>query len=287
MKNKAITIQYGWITLGSFLFCAGLNLFIVPMGLYNGGTVGIAQITRTLLGNIIALSSQFDIAGILNFMLNIPLLVLAYKKFGRSLFLKTLFSVIAQTLFFSLIFIPQVPIIDDYLTSCIIGGLIAGLGVGIILKSGGTGGGLDILGLYFSYRYKGFSVGKLSLIVNAVIYTICALLFELPVAIYSIIYSAVYSMMIDRTHLQSINNTVIIFTKKKDLHQKIIENLHRGTTYWKATGGYTETDTYILMTVLSKYEVQQLKQLLEKEDPHCFMVVSDKQEVTGNYELRL
>ena len=83
------SVNYFWITIGSLLFCAGLNLFIVPVGLYNGGTVGISQIIRTLLQSRLALPAGFDIAGILNLILNISLLALAFLQFGRPLFLKT------------------------------------------------------------------------------------------------------------------------------------------------------------------------------------------------------
>ncbi len=273
--------------VGSFLFCAGLNWFIVPVGLYNGGTVGIAQIIRTLIQGYIPLPSGFDIAGIINFLFNIPLLCLAYVKFGKDLFFKTLFSVITQTILFSILSIPQVPIISEQITACLIGGLMAGAGVGITLRAGGSGGGADILGLYFTQKYKDFSVGKLTLIINAIVYSTCAILFELPTAIYSIIYSAVYSFVVDKTHIQNINSSVMIFTKKEDLYKKIIESLRRGTTYWKGTGGYTQTDTYVIVTVLSKYEIRQLKQVLAIEDPNAFIIVNNGLEILGNYELRL
>ena len=273
--------------VGSFLFCAGLNWFIVPVGLYNGGTVGIAQIIRTLIQGYIPLPSGFDIAGIINFLFNIPLLCLAYVKFGKDLFFKTLFSVITQTILFSILSIPHVPIISEQITACLIGGLMAGAGVGITLRAGGSGGGADILGLYFTQKYKDFSVGKLTLIINAIVYSTCAILFELPTAIYSIIYSAVYSFVVDKTHIQNINSSVMIFTKKEDLYKKIIESLRRGTTYWKGTGGYTQTDTYVIVTVLSKYEIRQLKQVLAIEDPNAFIIVNNGLEILGNYELRL
>lgn len=282
-KNK----EYFIMLVGSFLFCAGLNWFIVPVGLYNGGTVGIAQIIRTLIQGYIPLPSGFDIAGIINFLFNIPLLCLAYVKFGKDLFFKTLFSVITQTILFSILSIPQVPIISEQITACLIGGLMAGAGVGITLRAGGSGGGADILGLYFTQKYKDFSVGKLTLIINAIVYSTCAILFELPTAIYSIIYSAVYSFVVDKTHIQNINSSVMIFTKKEDLYKKIIESLRRGTTYWKGTGGYTQTDTYVIVTVLSKYEIRQLKQVLAIEDPNAFIIVNNGLEILGNYELRL
>lgn len=287
MKNTRSVKNYAWILLGSFLFCAGLNWFIVPVGLYNGGTVGIAQIIRTLMQSVVLLPKHFDIAGIINFIINMPLLILAYRKFGKSLFTKTLFSVITQTILFSVLLIPSTPIIKEYIASCLIGGILAGAGVGVTLRAGGSGGGADVLGLYFTQKYKSFSVGKMSLIINAIVYGTCAILFELPVAIYSIIYSAVYSVAVDKIHLQNINTSVMIFTKKKDLYHLIIENLNRGTTYWKGIGGYTDTDTYVVISVLSKYEIHHMKHLLEKEDPEAFVVVNEGIEIFGNYEIRL
>ena len=281
MKQKIR--DYGVILLGSFLFCAGLNWFIVPLGLYNGGTVGIAQIIRTLLN----LDTGFDIAGILNFCLNIPLLLLAYFQFGKSLFFKTFFSIITQTLIFTYLPIPVQPVIEEYAVSCLMGGILAGTGVGITLKAGGSGGGLDILGLYFTKKNKDFSVGRFTLLVNAVIYIICAFLFELPVAIYSVLYSAVYSMAVDKTHLQSINTSVIIFTRNKGICEIILKELNRGVTYWEGVGGYTQTNTYVVYTVLSKYEVRILEEKLRQEDPDAFVIVTEQDQILGNYEVRL
>ena len=281
MKQKIR--DYGVILLGSFLFCAGLNWFIVPLGLYNGGTVGIAQIIRTLLN----LDTGFDIAGILNFCLNIPLLLLAYFQFGKSLFFKTFFSIITQTLIFTYLPIPVQPVIEEYAVSCLMGGILAGTGVGITLKAGGSGGGLDILGLYFTKKNKDFSVGRFTLLVNAVIYIICAFLFELPVAIYSVLYSAVYSMAVDKTHLQSINTSVMIFTRNKGICEIILKELNRGVTYWEGVGGYTQTNTYVVYTVLSKYEVRILEEKLRQEDPNAFVIVTEQDQILGNYEVRL
>ncbi len=281
MKQKIR--DYGVILLGSFLFCAGLNWFIVPLGLYNGGTVGIAQIIRTLLN----LDTGFDIAGILNFCLNIPLLLLAYFQFGKSLFFKTFFSIITQTLIFTYLPIPVQPVIEEYAVSCLMGGILAGTGVGITLKAGGSGGGLDILGLYFTKKNKDFSVGRFTLLVNAVIYIICAFLFELPVAIYSVLYSAVYSMAVDKTHLQSINTSVMIFTRNKGICEIILKELNRGVTYWEGVGGYTQTNTYVVYTVLSKYEVRILEEKLRQEDPDAFVIVTEQDQILGNYEVRL
>lgn len=287
MKNKAQMSQYTWTLIGTFLFCAGLNFFIVPVGLYNGGTVGTSQIIRTLISQRMTLPANIDIAGIINLMFNIPLLILAYKEFGKGTFVKTLFSVLLQSVFLALLPVPTTPILPDRLSACIIGGAIAGAGVGFTLRAGGSGGGSDILGLYGTAKFKNFSVGKMNLCINGFVYGLCAILFELPTAIYSVIYSIIYSFAIDKVHLQNIPSSVMIFTKKEDLHKRIMATMRRGTTYWKGTGGFTETDTYVLVTALSKYEIIELKKMLAKEDPHAFVIVSEGQEMIGNYEIHL
>ena len=220
-------------------------------------------------------------------MLNIPLLMLAFVHFGRSLFFKTFFSIITQTIIFTYLPIPTQPIIEEYAVSCLMGGILAGAGVGITLRAGGSGGGLDILGLYLTKKSKDFSVGRFALIINAIIYSVCAILFELPVAIYSILYSMVYSMAIDKTHLQNINTSVMIFTKNKIICETILHELNRGVTYWKGVGGYTEVDTYVFYSVLSKYEVRILQENLKIQDPDAFVVVTEQDQVLGNFEIRL
>ena len=288
-KHKTTIKRYTVVLLGSFLFCFGLNTFIVPVNLYNGGLVGISQILRTLLIDYahIDILKTFDIAGILNFILNIPLFILAYKKIGKVFFVRTVFSVVTQTIFFSLIPIPATPIIDDILTACIVGGLLAGVGVGITLKAGASGGGADVLGVYFSKKSKDFTVGKLSLYINGCIYLICILLFDLKTGIYSIIYSVFYTITIDKLHHQNITMNVMIFTKVENIHEKIIFELNRGVTYWKGFGGYTNEDTNILVSVVSKYEMNQLKEAVLAVDPNAFVIFNEGSQIIGNYEKRL
>lgn len=272
---------------GAFLFCLGINLFIVPVDLYNGGVVGISQIIRTLLGSSIELSSNFDISGIINFVLNIPLLFIAYKSISKKFFSRTVISIIAQTLFFSVLPIPMVPIIDDRLAACLIGGIVTGVGIGITLKAGGSGGGIDILGVYFTKKYSNFSVGKLGIIINTFIFGICAIVFELPIAIYSIIYTASFSLMVDKIHYQNINTTAMIFTKKKNVEKRITMEMGRGVTCWNGYGAYTGECTEILVTVISKYEIAQLKKIVSEIDENAFIIFNEGMSVTGNFEKRL
>lgn len=138
---------------GELISAIALNLFIVPLGLYTGGLMGVCQLLRTLAQSYLGLSfGAYDIAGILYFALNVPILLFAYRTLGRSFVVKTLVCTASYSLFYSLIPIPAVPIVDDYLTACLLGGILAGVGSGIVLTCGGSGGGLDIVGLCLSKR---------------------------------------------------------------------------------------------------------------------------------------
>lgn len=289
MKNKHTeSMNHLYVILGGFIFAAGVNLFIVPLNLFSGGIIGIAQIIRTLLQDAgLQLPSGVDIAGIINFAMNIPLFIIAYRSISRKFFMRTLMCVIAQTVAFTMIMIPDKPIIDDVLAACLIGGLVCGFGIGLALRSGGSGGGLDILGVYFTKKFTGFSVGKLSIIVNAAIYVCCALLFNLATAIYSIIYTACMYLVVDKIHYQNINMTAMIFTKNDDVKETIMRETGRGVTYWKGAGAYTKTDTYILVTVISKYEVAQIKKIIYTHDPKAFVIFNEGMSISGNFEKRL
>ena len=279
--------QYGIIIIGALLFCLGVNLFISPLGLYNGGVVGIAQIIRTIIVEYFPSVKNFDIAGIINFIINIPLLLIAYKSISKKFFIRTVVSVVAQTIFFTVITIPSTAIIDDPLAACLIGGIITGAGIGITLKEGGSGGGIDILGVYFTQKYKNFSVGKLGIIINAIIYGICAILFELPIAIYSVIYTTFFSLIVDKIHFQNINTTAMIFTKVKNIENGIIKEMGRGVTCWNGQGAYTGEESKILVTVISKYEINQLKRIVLEKDPKAFIIFNEGLNVIGNFEKRL
>lgn len=277
------------ILFGTFLFALGVNLFIVPAGLYNGGFMGIAQIIRTLLIEYtpITLKKNIDIAGIINFAINIPLFLLAYKRIGKKFFEKTIFGMIFLTLFLTIIKSPEVPIVEEELTACIVGGILAGFGTGIMLRAGGSGGGLDILGMYVTKIKPGFSVGKLSMFVNFGVYLLCALLFNVTVVIYSVIYTVFASIVMDRAHYQNINTSVMIFTKKEGIANAIMKEMKRGVTNWDGKGAYTNESTSVLITVISKYEITRLRKIVYDIDPNAFMILNSGLDVYGNFEKRL
>lgn len=286
---REVLSAYGLSLFGVLLFSLGFNLLIVPLGLYSGGFIGIAQLIRTFLADFVHINffQVHDVTGVLYFIINVPLFLLAWKEMGKGFFRRTIITVAAQTLFLTIVPIPKEPIIGDMLTSCLIGGIIAGTGTGLVLRASSSSGGQDILGVYCAKKYPNFSVGKLSIALNAVIYSICLFMFNVEVAVYSLIYTVFLSFMIDKVHHQNINMSVMIFTKKEGISNAIIDSLGRGVTNWDGCGAYTNEKTYVLVTVISKYEVPRLKRIVHRIDPSAFMIFSEGMGVTGNFEKRL
>ncbi len=275
---------------GELIAASALNLFIVPLGLYTGGTMGVCQLLRTLLQTYAGITfGAYDVAGILYFLANIPILLYAYKALGMGLVAKTLICTVAYSLFYSIIPIPSAPIIDDYLTACLLGGILTGVGSGIVLTCGCSSGGLDIIGLCLSKRGSSFTVGRFSLTFNVFLYTACLILFSPEVAIYSVIYNFFTSMVLDRMHQQNVSVQALIFTREDEgiLSHFIIDKLGRSVTYWTGTGAYTGENVHVLCVCLSKYEIEELLHAVHSIDPHAFVTVQEGTRIFGNFPKRL
>ena len=286
--SNSVLFKYLMVILGGALYSVGLTLFITPHNLYTGGVMGFAQILRTLAVMYlpIAIPETFDLSGIIYYIINIPLFIIAYKDISRGFFFKTLVAATTITVLTSIIPIPA-PIIENELTSCIVGGLVVGAGVGFMLLYGGSGGGLDIVGMYLTKKYPDASVGKVALICNVVLYTVCAAMFSIETAIYSIIYSAVSSLALDRIHYQNIMIRAMIFTKVDGIAEPIMSELGRGVTAWEGSGAYTHEGEHILVTIISKYEMSAVRRIVLERDPHAFITYDRITSVDGNFLKKL
>jgi uncharacterized membrane-anchored protein YitT (DUF2179 family) len=286
------TFKWKWIDVvqvvgGVFIASFAINTFIVPNHLYNGGVLGISQLIRSFLETIFDL--PFDVSGLIYFLINIPLLFMAYKLVSRTFFYRTIVVVVLHTLFLSIIPVIDIAIVHEMLTSVLIGAILAGIGWGMVLSSGGSGGGTDIIGFVVSMRYKTLSVGKISRGINCVIYAVCGILYGVPTMVYSIIYSFISSIVVDHRHKQNICSSVMIFTKEEPtkLISFIKKELHRDCTYWEANGGFDDSKTYISYSAMSKYEMQRLERHLNELSPTAFLVKSEGVGIDGNFKKQL
>lgn len=290
--NKKFLIDEGKKTLvcivGAFLYAAGINLFVVPSGLYTGGVMGICQVIRTLLAEFLHVEfTAFDIAGVIYYLINLPIFIMAFTKIGRRFLTKTVISVTAMTLFLSLI--PVTVVVEDAMAACVVGGIISGAGSGILLRMGASGGGMDVVGVLLAKWKQDFSVGKVGLLVNLALYATCAFLFDIEIVVYSVIYAAVYSVAMDKVHTQNINVEVHVITKTDTtaLEKEVFQELGRGVTKWSTLGAYTYDRSHILYIMLSKYEVGRLRNIVHKYDPNAFIVVNEGVTVIGHYLKKL
>ena len=275
-------------TFGGLLYSLGVNLFIVPIGLYNGGLMGYCQLIRTLLITYLHITPSLDIAGILYFLATIPIMILSWIKLDKKFVFRAIINIAVVTLFLSVIPVKAL-IQGDMITNCLVGGVITGAGTGLSLWAATPGGGTDLIGLMLIKKGTRFSVGRVNLIVDVVLYMICFLMFNIQIAIYSIVYSAVCTFVTDKLHQQNINVQALIITDNpsNELQKALLLKLDRGITKLPAEGGYSGKEKDAFMIVISKYEVPELVATVKEHDPNAFITFNEGTRVFGNFERRL
>lgn len=144
------------IILGNLIYAFSINLLITPMHLYNGGFLGISQIVRHLIVANTGVRTIYglDFTGIIYFLINIPLFLYAYSSAGFKFATKTLISIGISSVCLTLVPVPKIPYIDDYLTACVVAGVIGGIGTGMILRGGSSTGGPDIIAVCMAKRIQ-------------------------------------------------------------------------------------------------------------------------------------
>ncbi len=283
LSPKAVHLikQYVLLVTGSILFPVGVTLFIVPWKLNTGGLIGIAQIiSYSLVGGP-------SLSGLINVVLNIPLFILAWKALRKSFVLKTLISLLIQSTLLSLLPVPENPLLPDVLSNVIFGAVIAGAGCGLCLQSAGCAGGLDILGVYFAYKKPGYSVGKISYIVNAFVELAAIFIFGISNALYSVLFIMLMYFVTDKVHLQNICMFSIIITSEPEVKQHLLHDLGRGVTEWKGKGAYTGSDKEVLLCIINRYEVKAVRRIVRRYDPKAFFLLCHGKAELGNFERRL
>ncbi len=273
---------------GNVLYACGVNLMINPIHLYSGGFTGITQLIRLFLTQFLHIPEipGLDYMGIIYFAINIPLFFMAYRVMGRKFCITTLISIAMASAFLALIPVPAVPIVEDRILASVVGGLGSGIGAGLVLRAGSSQGGQDVIGVCLAKTHPNFKVGTIGIIISICIYTICLFIYDIPTVLYSIIFAVVTGLAIDKVHVQNIKQECMIFTKKPGLSDLILHDLKRGVTAWDGEGVYTGEGTYVLVTVISKYEEPHLRELIAEHDENAFMIISDNIRVIGNFQKR-
>ena len=260
------------IFIGCVLCAVAIKGILVPKQFLAGGLTGMSLLLHYVFSSLPV--------GIIYFILNIPLFVIGWMFVGRRFF----FYSVAGVVIFSAVMLWPFPVlpIKDMILSALAAGIITGVGSGIILKSFGSAGGLDILTVIL---FKKFSIrpGNFILAFNSTLMLVAALRIPLELLLYTLIFLFVTTHFFNLVliGLSQRKSLMIISPKWEDISRQIMDRLQRGVTVVRGQGGYTGQKMHILYSVITFTELSRFKEIIRKIDPEAFVVVTDTLEVMG------
>jgi uncharacterized membrane-anchored protein YitT (DUF2179 family) len=270
---KSLASNLGLIFIGSLIYVIGMKSILIPAKLLSGGVTGIAILLYYSFPNI-----NF---GLLYFLLNIPLIIIGWIHIGRRFMIYTVIGIVTFSVMASLIQLPP-PDISDPILSAIYSGVICGAGAGIILRSLGSAGGLDVLAVVLNKKY-GVRPGTVLSLINILIISTGAFFHDFEMSLYSIIFVYTSSKVIDAvlTGFNRRKSIMIICDKPDKIAKEILVREHRGVTFFNGKGAYTGRNKKVIFTILNLTELPKMKELVFNIDPNAFMVINDTLEVLG------
>ena len=262
------------ITLGAVMSAIALELILIPNLMIDGGMNGISIILNTLFGGSL---------GAIIFIVNLPFLILGYKQLGKKFVLKAGYGMILFSILLE-VFHSYTPLIDDVLLATVYGGILLGVGCGLIIKEGGCLDGTEIVAILIN-RKKSVSVGQVVLCFNVVIYGVAIFVFGVERALYSLLTYFVTYKVIDMVSdgLNGAKAAFIITDDGKEIAKAILERLGRTVTVLSGEGIISHGDIRVLYTVITRFEVSILKDILDEVDESSFVTVFDVSEIIGNH----
>lgn len=257
--------------IGSMLASIGLEIFLIPNNIIDGGVVGIS-IMASHITNIPL--------GVFTFVLNIPFFIIGYKQIGKTFTISTLFSVTCLSLGVS--FLHPIPgLTEDPLLAAVFGGIVLGVGVGLIIRNGGSLDGTEIVAIILDKRMS-FSIGEIVMFFNLFILSSAGFIFGWDRAMYSLIAYFIAFKAIDVIveGLDESKAVMIISDNHKDICEAITDRLGRGVTILDGKGAYKGVETNVLYTVVSRLEVAKIKSIVQGFDEDALVTIGSV-EVAG------
>lgn len=265
--------QLFMIVIASVILAFSYNMFLLPHEVLSAGVTGIAF--------IIGLKMPWLNSGMMIFLLNIPIVIYGYRVLGGKLILYTVISIAVTS--FSMQLIPKEALAQDPLLSAVFGGAIGGIAIGLVFKSQGSTGGFDIIGLGIT-RKKEIPLGQIMFVLNTAVVFVAGFLFDWDRALFTMASIFATTKVIDAIHTSHLKLTVTIITGKgQEMKKELLANLVRGITVWNGEGAYSAEERKILYTVVSRYELTQLKEIVKKVDDKAFMNITSTVDVMGNF----
>ena len=264
--------KYILLMIGSIIAAIGLEVFLVPNSIIDGGIVGISIMASHLTGKSLSLFLV---------VLNLPFLYLGYKQIGKTFAISTLFSIVSLSYWVN--FFHHIPAAtNDLFLAAIFGGIIVGLGVGLIIRYGGSLDGTEIVAILLDKR-SSFSVGEIIMFFNLFILGSAGLVFSWDKAMYSLVAYFIAYKVIDITikGLDESKAAIIISDYPDEVSDALMARLGRGVTILRGAGAYTKEDKQILYSVITRLEMAKLKSIVDEIDNAAFVTINDVHEVMG------
>ena len=278
-RTKPIAWNYVLILVGTAVMALAIQCIYDRVGLVTGGFTGLTIIIRNITKSVISGGIPLWFA---NIVLNIPVFIYSYVKFGKKFVGRTLFATIMLSVW--LYIIPGVDLSgDDYLLAALFGGVFTGVGMGIVLRAGATTGGTDMVAALIQTKMRHYSVVQIMQVMDAAIVIAGLYVFGLRSTLYAVV-SIFVSTKVSDGFLEGFKNSkaaLIITNHYKEVAARVMDELGRGVTGMDAKGMYTQDYKCVLYCVVSIKEIVQLKEIVNDVDPDAFVIVSDVREVLG------
>lgn len=260
------------IAIGAILVAVGLEIFLVPNAVIDGGITGISIMLSHLTGIKL---------GLLLFLLNLPFFYVGYRHIGRAFALFTLWGVAIMSVGTYLLQ-PVNSLTQDPLLASVFGGIIIGIGIGLVIRNGGSLDGTEMLAILANKKLP-LSVGQTVMLINLFILGSAGFLFGWDRAMYSLIAYFIAFKLID-TIIEGFNETKAVWMisdEAKELGQAILHELGRGVTYLYGEGAYTAERKRIIFCIITRLEEAKLREIVEDIDPNAFLAIGSIHDVQG------
>ena len=281
---------YILITIGAVITALAINIFLVPYKIAPGGLSGLATVLFYISGGRLPIGATM-------LAINIPLFILGYKIIGRKFFFRTIYGTIILSVIIDLteaysvdfakrLLVNGTDIVSkpDILLYSIIGGFISGIGLGIVLKMDATTGGTELAARLLSRIFKAMTIGQLILWLDAIIILFAIIVFNsILIGLYSFVSLFLTTKVIDAMveGADYSRAALIISDKQEEISKRLLIQLDRGVTELKGRGVYSGKDKNVLLCVLARTQIQQLKEIVQSVDKSAFVILAEVHEVLG------
>ena len=262
------------LSLGAIIAAFAVEEFLAPNNIFDGGIVGISMI----LSHFLPVST-----GILVVIINIPFLFMGYRQLGKVFLVKAAYAMVLFSSFLS-VFDGWRNATYDSLLATVFGGVSLGLGVGLVLKSGGCLDGTEIVAIYVNKRSH-LSVGRTILLINIVIYSIAGAIFGLESGLYSILMYFISSKLIDivESGMEQAKAIMVITEDGEAVADAIYKNFGRTVTFIRGEGLISGTEKDVLYCVVTRAEIFDFRKMIDALDVNAFTTITDVSEIIGNH----